>query len=58
MVFPINEGKSLGEIAWFGRWRCYAFYPAGSTIFEKDCLRVIADFCEEKTKEHRESIKK
>lgn len=42
----------LGTIAWYGRWRCYAFTPAPSTIFEKTCMRDVADFCEKLTKEH------
>ena len=43
----------LGRIAWYGRWRKYAFEPFRDTVFEQDCLRDIADFCEAKTKEHR-----
>ena len=44
---------TLGEVSWFGRWRCYAFFPHLDTVFEKTCLRDIADFCEEQTKAHR-----
>jgi hypothetical protein len=40
----------IGEIKWFGPWRCYAFYPFEKTVFEKTCLRDIADFCEKQTK--------
>lgn len=43
----------LGEVKWYAPWRKYAFYPAAITIFEQDCLRDIASFIEEKTKEHR-----
>jgi len=39
----------VGEVRWFGPWRCYAFYPYDKTVFEKTCLRDIADFCEEQT---------
>lgn len=46
-------GDFLGQVKWFGRWRCYSFSPNDSTVFEKSCLRVLADFCEEKTKAHR-----
>jgi|SRR5690242_6889705 len=42
----------LGEIRWFGRWRCYSFFPAADTVFERACLRDIATFCEEQTKAH------
>jgi hypothetical protein len=45
----------LGEVRWFGRWRCYAFYPEPDTLYERQCLRDIADFCEARTREHRES---
>jgi hypothetical protein len=49
-----REGEaSLGEIRWFGRWRCFAFYPRADTLYEKQCLRDIADFCEAQTKAHR-----
>jgi hypothetical protein len=39
----------IGEIRWFGSWRCYAFYPYDKTVYEKTCLRDIADFCEKMT---------
>ena len=34
----------LGEIAWMGSWRKYAFYPEPQTIFEETCLADIAEF--------------
>jgi hypothetical protein len=43
----------LGWVAWFSRWRKYAFYPKPETVYEEDCLRDIAEFCEAKTKEHK-----
>ena len=43
----------LGVVEWYSRWRKYGFSPEQRTIFEEDCLRDIADFCEAKTKEHR-----
>ena len=45
------EDWELGEVKWHSRWRRYAFYPDRSdqTFFEQDCLRKIADFCEEQT---------
>jgi hypothetical protein len=43
----------IGEIRWFGPWECYVLYPFGRTVFEKQCLRDIADFCEEQTKQNR-----
>ena len=40
------EGYSIGEIKWHGAWRRYALFPGRDTLFEQDCLRKIADFCE------------
>lgn len=46
-------GAELGQVRWFSRWRGYAFFPHSSTVFEKDCLRDLANFVETKTKEHK-----
>jgi hypothetical protein len=43
----------LGAVKWYGAWRKYAFFPAPQTLFEHDCLRQIADFCESETKTQR-----
>jgi len=43
----------LGDVRWYVPWRCYSFYPATACVFEKVCLREIADFCDRKTKEHK-----
>ena len=45
--------EPLGFVRWFGRWRCYSFYPVSGTVFERKCLRDIADFCERETRIHR-----
>lgn len=45
-------GFELGKVKWFGRWRCYAFFPTDA-IFETKCLREIASFLESRTQEHR-----
>jgi len=47
------HGESLGEIRWKSQWRRYALYPNDDTVWEKSCLRQIADFCEKKTEEHK-----
>jgi len=47
----------LGEVRWFGAWRCYAFYPFDKTVYEKTCLRDISDFCEEQTQIFRQKKK-
>ena len=43
----------IGEIKWKGAWRRYAFFPESNTFYEQDCLRKIADFCENRTKRIR-----
>jgi hypothetical protein len=48
-----NGERHLGRVSWFSAWRCYAFFPAGDTVFEKVCLRDIAEFCEDRTTEHK-----
>jgi hypothetical protein len=44
----------LGYVGWFGRWRCYTFFPEPNTVFEQTCLRDIADFMKSQTKDHRQ----
>jgi len=46
-------GGMLGEVKWYGPWRCYAFFAQAQTVFERKCLRGIATFCEEQTITHR-----
>jgi hypothetical protein len=45
----------LGEIRWYGAWRKYCFYPGAEVLFDEKCLREIADFCEARTRGHREN---
>lgn len=53
-----SSGMLLGQIKWFGQWRKYAFYPLGFTVYEQDCLRTIADFCEQKSKKLHQKWRK
>jgi hypothetical protein len=56
-VHPFDGVNSnLGEVRWYSPWRQYAFYPTSLSLFEKECLRDIADFCESKTQDHRKSV--
>ena len=57
LVCSLEGAGLLGDIGWFGRWRCYSFFPGLGTVYEKKCLREIADFCDRKTKEHRQDLK-
>jgi hypothetical protein len=52
-VHPMDGGFDLGQVKWFTGWRRYCFFPANDKVFEEECLRVIADFCEEKTRHHK-----
>lgn len=56
-VISKDAGHGLGIVKWFTNWRCYSFAPSTNTIFEKDCLRDIAAFCDSATTQHRESNK-
>jgi len=59
--YEITENDSfaglLGQVKWFGRWRKYSFFPVMGAIFEEICLRDIAQFCVDATKEHRQRKK-
>lgn len=55
VAFAKDGGTVLGDIQWFGRWRQYCFWPLADTVFERQCLRDIAAFCEEQTRAHREA---
>lgn len=53
-----NEGNiELGRIGYYPSWRKYVFIPKANTIFEQDCLRDIADFTEEQTKQQRKQAR-
>lgn len=45
----------LGEIKWFGRWRQYAFFPEGSTVWNKTCLDDVQN-CIELLKKRRDEL--
>lgn len=48
-VIPTDTSPCIGRISWYAPWRKYAFFPEDNTIFEQNCLRYIADFCENQT---------
>lgn len=52
-VVATKGNTFLGGIKWWGGWRRYCFFPEQATIFEQDCLRDIANFCDEQTRAHR-----
>lgn len=54
-IVRTQDSSELGYIQWHAPWRCYALFPFPNMLFEKSCLRCIADFCEEWTKRQRHS---
>lgn len=52
-VLAKDGGTLLGEVKWYGPWRCYCFFAGQGTLFEKTCLRDIAQFCDEQTREQK-----
>ncbi len=47
------DNGMLGRIAWFGRWRKYAFYPWPETVFEEVCMLELSQFIMVQTEEQR-----
>lgn len=43
----------LGQVRWFGRWRCYAFHPEPHTVFNAECMEELMNFCATETKYQR-----
>lgn len=50
------DGTLLGAIAWFSKWRKYAFFPEPGMVFEEDCLRDLATFIVKTTQEHKKGL--
>jgi hypothetical protein len=55
-VETIDGGECLGVVKFYPQWRRYAFFPALQTVYESDCLRNIADFCETQTRKWGQSL--
>ena len=36
----------MGQVRWWGPFRRYSFFPHQGTLFESQCLRDIAAFCD------------
>lgn len=55
-VYSVTDRISksrLGTIKWFMQWRKYCFF-ANDSVFDSNCLRDIAEFCDIRTLERRE----
>jgi len=48
----------IGHVKWYGPWRQYCFFPLDSTLYNKDCMRQLADFTELVTREHKDKLPK
>ena len=47
-----HDGQFLGKVMWYGAWRQHCYFPVSADlVFSTGCLRDIADFCAERTKE-------
>jgi hypothetical protein len=55
-VFSVHSKARiiLGKIAWYSQWRAYVFYPMANTLFDKACLKELAEVCEVFTIEHKQ----
>jgi hypothetical protein len=58
-VVAREGGETLGKVAWWGPWRQYVFFPEHEALllFNRTCLRDLADFCDIATTMYREAIK-
>ena len=52
-VVSVSQDVPLGQVRWYGRWRQYVFEPIPNTIWNKDCLRELANFLDGLMKERR-----
>lgn len=52
MVIAKHGRETLGFIEWYSPWRQYCFFPKTGTLYERQCLRDIADFCDTETTAH------
>ncbi len=52
------KGLELGRVHWYAAWRRFCFVSGSRfAVYDAECLRDIASFCEEQTLEHREALR-
>ncbi len=57
-VWAKGEEMPLGSIAWFSRWRKYAFTAASDQVtLEEICMGDLSQFIVEETKAHMAAVK-
>ena len=54
VVNQYDDGQ-IGWVGWYAAWRKYCYFAKPETVYEHVCLREIADFCERKTREHKQN---
>ena len=52
-VDSVSQGGRLGVICWYGPWRQYPIETEQDTVWNKDCLREVADFLDALMRERR-----
>lgn len=52
-VINKDQQIEIGLIRWHGPWRKYVFEQPEGAFYDWECLRMIADFIETATKDHR-----
>ena len=56
-VFNVKHHCLVGYIQWYGAFRKYCFYPTDGTLYDSDCMLMIADFLESVNVQHRRALK-
>lgn len=56
-ISALQGGMSLGIVKWHPGWRRFAFFPNPNTLYESECLRDLAEFCETETAKRKEERK-
>lgn len=53
LIYAERDSALLGRIAWFGRWRQYAFMPEPDTTFNRGCLETINAYIDSMMEDRR-----
>ena len=54
-IYPKDQALAIGHVLWYGAWRKFCFFPNERTVYEEQCLRDIAEFCEQQTADYKQS---
>lgn len=53
-VRSVHNGSMLGWVKWYAPWRKYTYVTeAEGVVFDHQCLREVANFCELQTQYHK-----